>query len=137
MSSMTKNLGTDGEPSSKGWEIYSAVIPTPGEKIVRKRFNSVFRETDLQSYLDERDIGTLIVVGIQTGYCVETTVRVAFENGFAVVVSEMTNTTYDNGELTARQIHEFHNRRMLDGRFAALRSMSETLQAVEDGGRFS
>lgn len=62
--------GTDGDPGSKGWEIHAAVLPTPEEKIVRKRFNSAFRETDLQAYLDERDIGTLIVVGIQTEYCV-------------------------------------------------------------------
>lgn len=54
-----------------------------------------------------------------------------------MVVPEMTNTTYDNGELTARQIYEFHNRRIFDGRFASLRSMSETFQAVEDGGRVS
>lgn len=128
--------GTDGEPGSKGWEIHAAVLPAPGEKIVRKCFNSAFRETDFQAYLDERGISTLIVVGIQTEYCVDTTVRVAFENGFAVIVPEMTNTTYDNGELTAGQIYDFHNRRIFDGRFAALRSMTETLQAVADGGRF-
>ena len=91
----------------------------------------------LQAYLDERGIGTLIVVGIQTEYCVDTTVRVAFENGLAVVVPEMTNTTYDNGELTASQIYDFHNRRIFDGRFAALRSIPETLEAVENGGRFT
>lgn len=129
--------GSELEPGSKGWEIHAAVRPDTGEKIVRKRFNSAFRETDLRFYLDERGISTLIIVGIQTEYCIDTTCRVAFENGFTVVVPEMTNTTFDNGELTASQIYDYHNRRIFDGRFAVLRSMAETLQAVANGGRFS
>ncbi len=129
--------GSDFEPGTKGWEIHSKVRPDSGEKIVRKRFNSAFRQTGLQDYLEERAIGTLIVVGIQTEYCIDTTIRVAFEKGFAVVVPEMTNTTFDNGELSASQICDYHNRRIFDGRFAALRSMGETLQAVGNGGRFS
>ena len=124
-------------PGSEGWEIHAAVRPESEEKIIRKRFNSAFRETDLQSYLEERGVGTLILVGMQTEYCIDTTCRVAFENGFAVVVPEMTNTTYDNGELTARQIYEYHNRRIFDGRFAALHSLSETLGVIENCGEES
>lgn len=124
-------------PGSKGWEIHAAIGPDAHEKVVRKRFNSAFRETDLQSHLEERGISTLILVGMQTEYCIDTTCRVAFENGFAVIIPEMTNTTFDNGELTARQIYNFHNERIFDGRFAALRSMSETLWAIGNGGSFS
>ena len=128
--------GSAVEAGSKGWEIHKAVSPDRGEKIVRKQFNSAFRETDLRAYLDEQGIGTLIVVGIQTEHCVDTTIRVAFEYGFAVIVPEMTNTTYDSGELTASQIYEWHNRQIFEGRFAAMRSMAETLEAVGNGGRF-
>ena len=129
-------LGGDEAPGSTGWEIHKAVRPDVGEKVVRKRFNSAFRETDLRSYLDRQGIRTLVLVGIQTEYCVDTTCRVAFENGFSVVVPEMTNTTFDNGELTARQIYELYNHRIFDGRFATLRSMSETLRAIENGDGF-
>jgi nicotinamidase-related amidase len=128
--------GEDEEPGSPGWELHAAVRPQPGERVVRKRFNSAFRETDLRSHLEEGGIGTLILVGIQTEYCVDTTCRVAFEHGFTVVMPEMTNTTFDNGELTAAQIHELYNRRIFDGRFAAVRSMDETLRAIENGGRW-
>ena len=125
--------GDDDEPGSSGWEIHAAVRPNPREKIVRKRFNSAFRETDLRSYLDERGVGTLILVGIQTEYCVDTTCRVAFEHGFNVVIPEKTNTTYGNGELNASQIYDLVNRRILDGRFALLRSLEDTLAAIEKG----
>lgn len=121
---------------STGWEIHAAVGPEPGEKVFPKRFNSAFRQTGLRSYLEEHGVGTLIVVGMQTEYCVDTTCRVAFENGFAVVVPEMTNTTFDNGEVTARQIYDLHNHRILDGRFAALHSMEQTLRAIGNGGDF-
>lgn len=129
--------GSEFEPGSQRWEILAAVRPDTGEKIVCKRFNSAFRETDLRSYLDVRGIRTLILVGIQTEYCIDTTCRVAFENGFAVLVPEMTNTMFDNGELTASQIYDYHNRRIFDSRFAVLRSMAETLRAVANGGKFS
>lgn len=123
--------GEDGAPGTEGWEIHDSVRPAAGEKVVRKRFNSAFRETDLTDYLRQRRLGTLIVTGIQTEYCVDTTIRVAFELGFRVIVPEWTNTTYDNGDVTAAQIWELHNRRIFDGRFAELRSMEETLAAIE------
>jgi nicotinamidase-related amidase len=117
-------------PGSPGWEIHASVRPLSGERVVHKRFNSAFRETDLRSYLEERGIRTLIVVGIQTEYCVDTTCRVAFEHGFEVVMPEMTNTTYDNGDLSAAQIHDYHNRRIFEGRFATMPSMPEVLEAI-------
>jgi nicotinamidase-related amidase len=129
--------GDQDEPGSQGWEIHAAVRPEPGERVVRKRSNSAFRDTDLRSYLDQRAIGTLILVGIQTEYCVDTTCRVAFEHGFTVVIPEMTNTTYDNGDVTASQIYELVNRRIFDGRFAAVRTMTEMLEMIGKGGRFA
>jgi nicotinamidase-related amidase len=80
-------------------------------------------------------VDTLILVGMQTEYCIDTTCRVAFEMGYRVVVPEMTNTTCDNGELGAKQIYEYHNRRIFVDRFAALKSMAETMDAVS-AGRF-
>ena len=128
--------GEDEEPGTPGWEIHEAVRPASGEKLVRKSFNSAFRGTDLRAYLQERGVGTLILVGIQTEYCVDTTCRVAFEHGFVVVMPEMTNTTFDNGEISGRQIHDLHNRRIFEGRFATVPSMEETLRAVGNGGGF-
>lgn len=128
--------GEDEEPGTPGWEIHDAVRPVAGEKLVRKSFNSAFRGTDLRTYLEERGVGTLVLVGIQTEYCVDTTCRVAFDHGFAVVMPEMTNTTFDNGEITARQIHDLYNRRIFAGRFATVPSMEEVLRAVGSAGRF-
>ena len=127
--------GEDEEPGTPGWEIAADIRPGPGERVVRKRFNSAFRETDLRAYLEDRGVGTLLVVGIQTEYCVDTTIRVAFEHGFEVVVPEMTNSTFDSGGLTAAQIHHLINRRILAGRFARAMSLEETRSLVAEAGR--
>ncbi|MDH5761302.1 MAG: cysteine hydrolase [Gemmatimonadota bacterium] len=128
--------GEDEEPGTPGWEIHDAIRPAPGEKVVRKRYNSAFRDTDLRGHLDGRGVDTLIVVGIQTEYCVDTTCRVAFEFGYSVVMPELTNTTFDNGEISAKQIYELYNRRIFAGRFAKVPSMPEALEAVAEAGRF-
>ncbi|MGD2068226.1 MAG: cysteine hydrolase family protein [Gemmatimonadota bacterium] len=126
--------GEDTEPGTEGWRIHAPVAPAPGEKVVRKRYNSAFRGTSLRSYLDARGIDTLILVGLQTEYCVDTTCRVAFEHGYRVVMPEMTNSTYDNGELTAEEVHELFNRRIFEGRFAAVPSLESALREISAGG---
>lgn len=127
--------GEDEEPGTQGWEIHAPIGPAPGERVLRKRFNSAFRSTDLRSYLRGRGVETLLVVGIQTEYCVDTTCRVAFEHGFTVVVPEMTNTTFDNGDVPAWHVHEMVNRRILAGRFALAPTMGEALAWVGGTGR--
>ena len=122
--------GSDEEPETEGWEIHAAVRPEPGETVVRKRFNSAFRETDLRAHLEARGIGRLILVGIQTEYCVDTTCRVAYEHGFDIVMPELTNTTFDNGDLEARQIYELYNERIFAGRFATVCPLSTILESI-------
>ena len=100
-------------------------MPRSGERIVRKRSNSAFRDTELETLLRERGIDTLVTVGLHTEYCFDTTCRVAFELGFKVVIPEMTNTTFDSDTLTARQIWEHHNHHVFRDRFATLATMDE------------
>jgi len=125
--------GEPEEPHTPGWEIHEGIAPVPGEPIFRKRFNSAFRGTELHGHLRDRGIDTLLIVGIQTEYCVDTTVRVAFELGYSVVVPEMTNTTYDNGDVPARAIHEMINARIWDKRFAAVVPLEDALRVVTPG----
>ena len=123
--------GESEEPHTPGWEIHAGIRPFDDEPVVRKRFNSAFRETQLHAHLKSRGIDTLIITGIQTEYCVDTTIRVAFELGYAILLPELTNTTFDNGEVSARDIYELFNRRIFDGRFGSVISLDEALAAVQ------
>lgn len=72
--------GTEGE------EFIDELSPLPGEYTIRKRRYSAFTGTDLDLLLRARRIDTVIVTGVSTNACVETTARAAFELGYYVVV---------------------------------------------------
>ncbi|WP_082592945.1 isochorismatase family protein [Paenibacillus sp. Soil766] len=46
--------------------------------------------------------------GVQTEYCIDTTVKTAFSNGFRVELASYCHSTYDSDELTAEQIISHH-----------------------------
>lgn len=122
--------GTELEPFSHGWDIHNSIYPMQGEKVIRKRFNSGFKDTELEEYLDNKEIKTLILVGMQTEYCIDTTCRVAFEKGYKLIMPEYTNTTFDNGELSGREVYEYHNLRIFKNRFAEVISVEELVQRI-------
>lgn len=71
---------------SKGAEIIKELAPLPNEKIIYKHRYSAFYNTDLEIYLRGLNVTDLIVAGIMTGICVESTVRDAFFRDYKVFV---------------------------------------------------
>lgn len=69
-------------PDTEGIEIHPYVAPLPDEKVITKDFPNSFRETELLSYLQERGINALIICGMMTHMCIDTTVRAARDLGF-------------------------------------------------------
>lgn len=120
------------EPFSKGWDIHSTIYPKKDEKRIRKAYNSAFKETELEGYLKAKNITSLILVGMQTEYCIDTTCRVAFEKGYKLIMPEYTNTTFDNGSLTGKEIYEHHNLRIFKNQFAKMEDVEKVIQDLED-----
>ena len=112
---------------SHGWEIYEAIAPEAGEKIFDKHYNSAFKETHLQTYLDSQSIDRLIIIGMATNYCIDTTVKVAFEFGYNLVVIKNGTTTFAEREITAEQLIQ-HYESTWDGRFAQVADLEEILK---------
>ncbi|MBH1940684.1 cysteine hydrolase [Mobilitalea sibirica] len=117
--------GTELETGTSGWEIYSDVAPIKEEKIVDKHFNSAFRQTELKEYLDKQGIKDIILVGMQSEYCMDVTCKVAFEYGFNVIVPEGTTTTFDNEFMKAEDINRFYVYKMWNNRYAKVMSIDE------------
>jgi nicotinamidase-related amidase len=63
----------------------------------------------LHEALQIRGIDTLVVCGMQSDFCVDSTVRRALGLGYPVVLVSDAHTTMDNGVLTATQIVAHHN----------------------------
>ncbi|NQI70942.1 cysteine hydrolase [Streptococcus suis] len=86
------------------WGIHSTVAPLASEKIFDKTFNSAFKETGLHTYLQEKGMEQLIIMGMATNFCIDTTIKVAFELGYKVAVIQDGTTTGYSGKLDAKDL---------------------------------
>jgi len=78
---------------SKDWEMIKALNPPDGDGILDKNRYSAFHETGLEDSLKSRKIEELIITGVLTNCCCETTARDAFVRDFRVFfVSDATAT---------------------------------------------
>jgi nicotinamidase-related amidase len=107
-----QHIGKKGDPDeagTSGWQIHSSIVPFEGDVIVHKQTPDSFFKTTLKLELDSNGIEHLIIAGLQTEYCVDTTCRRAFSLGYRVTLVEDAHSTWDSDTLTARQIIDHHN----------------------------
>lgn len=124
--------GDELEFGSKGWQIYNQVAPEKGEKIIEKQYNSAFKNTELKEYLDEKSIDTIVLAGMQTEYCIDTTCKVAFEHNFKLIIPEETNTTFDNEFMSGKDIYEYYNFKIWKNRFAKLEKVQNVIELIHN-----
>ena len=72
-----------GEP---GHDIIPALYPAAGEPVIDKPGKGAFYQTELELMLRNRGIENLLVCGVTTEVCVNTTVREANDRGYRCIV---------------------------------------------------
>ncbi|MDA8257555.1 MAG: cysteine hydrolase family protein [Betaproteobacteria bacterium] len=74
-------------PGTTGVEIHPCVAPREGETLIRKNFPNSFRDTPLLQHLRDNRSTRLVVAGMMTHMCVDSTVRAAGDLGFECVLA--------------------------------------------------
>jgi ureidoacrylate peracid hydrolase len=74
------------KPDSWGAQIVDDLVPAPEDVVIDKPRYNFFYRTPLEDLLRERGLDTLVVTGVTTNCCVESTSRDAFMRGFHVLV---------------------------------------------------
>jgi nicotinamidase-related amidase len=94
---------------SDGWQLDARLQLHDSDLRVRKTRCDSFRHTDLQELLVSRGVDHLVICGLQSEFCVESTVRAALALGYPVTLVADGHSTVDNGVLTGAQISAHHN----------------------------
>jgi ureidoacrylate peracid hydrolase len=80
---------------SWGAEFYEGVSPRASERVVIKHRYSAFINTDLNTVLKARGIQSVLVCGVATNVCVETTARDAYMFDYYVTMIDDCSAAYD------------------------------------------
>ncbi|TDE01471.1 cysteine hydrolase family protein [Jiangella asiatica] len=76
--------GTVFDPALGHVRLLPGLEPRSGEPVLTKTSHNAFTTTNLQQLLTERGIGEVVVCGIRTEQCCETTARLASDLGYTV-----------------------------------------------------
>lgn len=94
---------------TNGWKLYERLKVEPSDIRLRKTASDSFHRTELQSQLQALGITDLVVCGLQSEFCVDSTIRGALARGYPVVLIADGHSTLDNGVLSAAKISAHHN----------------------------
>jgi nicotinamidase-related amidase len=88
------------------WQIHPRVAPAADETVLDKTASDSFYETTLQAELERCGVHRVVVTGMQSEYCVDTTCRSALSRDFDVILASDAHTT---GGPSAAQVIAHHN----------------------------
>lgn len=125
-----QHTGPKGSPIEPGSPLTQLLadlhIDESRDTVFAKTRPNCFVGTPLADALREAHIAELVIVGMKTEFCIDTTCRAAADLGFKPILIADAHTTMDTPVLSAQAIIAHHNR-TLSGPFASLQSTGECL----------
>ncbi len=118
-------------PNTIGADIYKGCAPQPGEAVIVKHKPDSFLGTGLDDLLKKAKINQLVVGGMMTHMCVDTTVRAAAGLGYTIDLLEDTCATKDliwRGQLIQADQVQAAYMAALSGTFARVSRAEEWLR---------
>ena len=122
--------GTELTKGLPEFDIFEKFQPVKQERIFEKRVNSSFKESGLLEYLLSKNEKDVMVVGLQTDYCIDATIKCGFEHGLHMIVPAYCNSTFDNEFMTAEQTYHYYNEFIWKNRYAECITMEEAMERI-------
>lgn len=97
------------EHGSREWQLASGLQVNAGDRKIRKTTPDSFLRTDLHEALQILGVTRLVVCGMHTEFCVDTTTRKALALGYPVVLVSDAHTSAGNAAIGALQVIAHHN----------------------------
>lgn len=113
------------EYGSAAWQLASGLEVEPTDTKVRKTTPDAFLRTELEAILKSRGIARVVVCGMHSEFCVDTTTRRALALGFPVVLVSDAHTSAGNAALSPQQVIAHHNATLTN-----ISSFGPSVQAV-------
>jgi nicotinamidase-related amidase len=101
--------GGEMDHGTYGWHLAPSLKTERSDVYIRKTATDSFHRTELHDVLRAQGITNLIICGLQSEFCVDTTTRRALALGYPVVLVSDGHSTLDNRVLSAAQISAHHN----------------------------
>ena len=101
--------GPDLQRNSHNWKLHPFLSVEKDDVVIPKATPDSFYETTLEKQLHDKGIKNLLIAGIQTEVCIDTTCRSARTKGFSTLLIEDAHSTWDTPILNASQIIQHHN----------------------------
>jgi nicotinamidase-related amidase len=104
---------------SPGWELAAALERPDGSHLVPKTFRDAFEATELGALLDRLCARRLVVTGVHSDYCVQTTALSALVRGFDLALASdghAARASAEDGSLSPHAIQA-----LVNSRFGTLR----------------
>ncbi len=99
----------DLEYGTDAWQLARGLRVDPGDLRMRKTTPDSFHRTELEQILRGHGVTDLVICGMHTEFCIDTTTRRALALGYPVVLVADAHTTEDREHLSASQIIRHHN----------------------------
>lgn len=122
---VVRHTGPEGSPIAAGsafWQVLPELaVDAHQDHFIDKTRPSCFFNTGLAEWLDDAGVGELVICGMKTDYCVDSTSRLAADLGFKAVLVGDAHTTTDSPVLDAAAIIAHHNQ-TLAGPFVSVQA---------------
>ncbi len=123
-------VGSELTKGASGFDIFVGFNPQENDRIFDKTVNSSFCGTGLLEYLKEKKENEVMIVGLQTDYCIDATIKSGFEHGFKMIVPAGSNSTFDNDFMTAEKTYKYYNDFIWAGRYAECISLERAMELL-------